>query len=78
MSLHTAIKELQDEVENLDSILNRSRASKKQKLAELVQNCNKVLQKLNNLLIKYKSLGMKSERTWDRLKWGTGNMTDIR
>jgi hypothetical protein len=78
ISLYTAIKELQDEAENSDSIFNRSGAGKKKKLAVLVQNCNAVLQQLNNLLIKYKSLGTKSKRTWDRLKWGTENLAEIR
>ena len=78
ISLHTAIKELQDEAENPDSIFNRSGAGKKKELAVLVQNCNGVLQKLNSLIIKYKSLGTKTKRTWDRLKWGTENLADIR
>jgi hypothetical protein len=69
ISLHTAIKELQDEAENPDSIFNRTGARKKKELAALVQNCNGVLQRLYNLLIKYKSLGTGSKRTWDRLRW---------
>lgn len=43
----------------------------------LVKNCNDVLQDLNKLLIKYKSLGTASKRKWDRLKWGTENMQGI-
>jgi hypothetical protein len=80
ISLHTAIKELQDEAENPDSIFNRTGARKKKELAALVQNCNGVLQRLYNLLIKYKSLGTGSKQTWDRLRWGTeqDNLTGIR
>ncbi len=43
-----------------------------------MQNCNGVLQQLNKLLIKYKSLGTKSKKAWDRLRWGTENLAEIR
>jgi hypothetical protein len=78
ISLHTAIKELEDEIENPDSIFNRTGAGKKKELGVLVQNCNGVLQRLNKLLIKYKSLGTGSKRAWDRLRWGTENLAEIR
>jgi hypothetical protein len=76
--LHTAIKELEDEIENPDSILNRTGAGKKSELGLLVKNCNGVLQQLNKKLIKYKSLGSASKRTWDRLRWGAENLQEIR
>jgi hypothetical protein len=78
IALHTAIKELEDEIENPDSILNRTGAGKKSELGLLVRNCMGVLQQLNKLLIKYKSLGTGSKKAWDRLRWGTENLSDIR
>jgi hypothetical protein len=78
IALHTAIKELEDEIENPDSILNRTGASKKSELGLLVKNCVSVLQQLNQLLIKYKSLGTRSKRTWDRVRFGTENLQEIR
>ena len=78
VALHTAIKELEDEIENPDSILNRTGAGKKDELGLLVKNCMGVLQQLNKLLIKYKSLGTTSKRAWDRLRWGTENLQEIR
>jgi hypothetical protein len=47
--LHTAIKELQDEIENPDSILNRTDAGKKVELGVLVKNCSGALEQLNQL-----------------------------
>lgn len=76
--MHTALKELEDEIENPDSILNRTGAGKKAELGLLVKNCTGVLQQLNKLLTKYKSLGTTSKRTWDRLRWGAENLQDIR
>ena len=43
IALHTAIKELEDEIENPNSILNRTGANKKTELGILVKNCNGVL-----------------------------------
>jgi hypothetical protein len=43
-----------------------------------VKNCVSVLQQLNQLLIKYKSLGTRSKRTWDRVRFGTENLQGIR
>ena len=78
IALWTAIKELEDEMENPDSILNRTGAVKKNELGIMVKNCSEVLQQLNTLLVKYKSLGTTSKRTWNRLRWGPENLQDIR
>lgn len=43
-----------------------------------MQNCNGVLQQLSKLLIKYKSLGTASKKAWDRLRFGTENLQEIR
>jgi hypothetical protein len=59
-------------------MFNRSGVGKKKELTMLVKNCNGVLQQLNNLLTKYESLGTTSKRTWDRLKRGTENLSEIR
>ena len=37
-----------------------------------------MLQQLNKKLIKYKSLGSATRRTWDRLKWSAENLQEIR
>lgn len=78
IALHTAVRELQDEVETPDSILNRSGDNKKAELKQLTRNCSKALRKLSELLTKYKSLGTNSKRTWDRIKFGLEGLQDIR
>ena len=78
LSLHTAIRELHDEVDNKDSILNRAGFGRKQELDGLMRNCSDVLGQLEQLLTRYRSLGTKHKRTWDRLKFGSEGLQEIR
>ncbi|KAL9122372.1 MAG: hypothetical protein Q9187_001072 [Circinaria calcarea] len=78
LSLHTAIRELQDEVDNKDSILNRAGVGRKQELDGLMRNCSDVLGQLEQLLTRYRSLGTKQKRTWDRVKFGSEGLQEIR
>ena len=74
VSLHVVLKETEDLVAESGS-LNQDQASH---LKHLAASCSKVLEDLEQLLTKYKSLGSKSQRTWDRLKWGNEGLTDVR
>ena len=78
VTLHTALKELEDETRNPESILNRSGDDKKRELEEIVKNCRSVLQQLEKLLSKYKSLGTDRKRVWDRIKFGREGLQDLR
>jgi hypothetical protein len=44
----------------------------------MVRNCMAVLQQLYKLLVKYKSLGTPSKRTWDRVGFGIEKLQEIR
>lgn len=73
------------EVASLHLVLNEARetahdlsGSKGEDLRGLINGCNSVLEDLEELLQKYKSLGTQSRRTWDRLRWGKGPVKDIR
>lgn len=73
------------EVASLHLVLNEARetahdlsASKGEDLKQLINGCKSVLQELEELLQRYKSLGTQSRRTWDRLRWGRGPVKDIR
>ena len=78
ISLRTAIQELQDEAENNDSILNRAGIGRKKELDVIMRNCAEVLRELQQLLTRYKSLGTKQKRTWDRIKFGSEDVQEIR
>ena len=77
-SLHTAILELQDEAENHESILNRAGSGRKRELEMILNNCVEVLRELQQLVGKYRSLGTKHMRTWDRIKFGSEGIQQIR
>ena len=73
------------EVASLHLVLNEARetahdlsASKEEDLRQLINGCKSVLQELEELLQRYKSLGTQSKRTWDRLRWGNELVEDIR
>ena len=73
------------EVASLHLVLNEAREiandlsnSKEEDLRRLINGCKSVLQELEELLQRYKSLGTQSRRTWDRLRWGKGPVKDIR
>ena len=51
--------------------------SKKEDLGRLINGCNSILEDLEELLQKYKSLGTQSKRTWDRLRWSKRPVKDI-
>ena len=40
--------------------------------------CDKVLNDLQSLVVRYESLGTQSKRTWDRMKWSNDDVAEIR
>lgn len=72
-ALHNVIKETEE-------LLSQQGLTKDQgvKLATCRQGCEDVLKDLDRLLIKYQSLGTKSQRTFDRVGFGTHDMNGIR
>ena len=66
-----------DEVQ--ESIAERELDQRKRtELAELINGCTGVLNDLQSLLDKYKSLATQSKRTWDRLRFGKEPIETIR
>ena len=70
-SLHLVLHEAKETAHGLS-------ASQGEDLRQLINGCESVLQELEELLQRYKSLGTQSRRTWDRLRWGRGPVNDIR
>ena len=72
-ALHNVMKE----TEELLSQQNLS-VQQKEKLRVATAGCEDVLQDLDELLAKYGSMGTKSQRTFDRLGFGTEDIDGIR
>lgn len=78
LSIHTALRELEDETQNEDSILNRAGKGRQKELDNIVQNCTEVLRQLETLVTKYRSLGTSQRKVWDRVKFGDEGIQVIR
>ena len=72
-SLQLVLKEVRDLVQGQEIDL-----TKRQELKQLIDACTGVLHELEQLLMKYKSLGTQSKRTWDRLRWSKDHVESIR
>lgn len=72
-SLHLILKELEENLsdEGLDS-------QHRLQLGILGNSCNDVLKDLESLLRRNQNLGTKTQRRWDKMKWGFEGMQSIR
>ena len=77
-TLHIALQELNDEVQNPHSPLNRSEALKRKELETILSNCNSTLNNLDGLLHRFNNLSSDHPRTIDRLKFGSKDLAQIR
>jgi hypothetical protein len=73
-SLHVILKET-EELLHEDYNLTDARRFR---LTTLLETSGNVLKDLNGQLSKYESLGTQSQRTWDRLRWGLEDVSEIR
>ncbi|KAG6991229.1 hypothetical protein G7Y79_00055g090050 [Physcia stellaris] len=72
-ALHIVLKETEELLSQQDLT-----SQQKERLAKCRKECDAVLQDLSELLLKYESLGTKSQRTFDRLGFGIHDMDAIK
>ena len=71
--MHIVLKEVEEEV------LARPLAPIKQERLEAIgEGCYLVLNDLDNLIKRYQSLATQSKRTWDRMRYGMEDITELR
>jgi len=73
--LHIILKEIGEVLADLKEGLKPSREAE---LRELATGCQDVLTDLEELLSKFRSLGSRSRRTFDRLRWSQDDVTALR
>ena len=73
LSLHAVLKEA-DETIFKSPLPPQSQA----RLKTIYEGCQSVLSDLQALVNRYENLGTQSKWTWDRMKWGTENVAEIR
>ena len=75
-ALHVALRRLQKEADGRDSMLGRS----EDELAPIANGCRRILDDLDNILVKYNGLSQK-ERTvsklWLKVKFGNGRIVEV-
>ncbi|KAH0537212.1 hypothetical protein FGG08_005991, partial [Glutinoglossum americanum] len=71
LSLHALLKEIEENLSAQTLSLTRQA-----RLKTIGDGCYNVLEELQSLIDKYKSLGTQSKRTWDRMKWGSTDIAD--
>jgi hypothetical protein len=77
-TLHTILHELEDEAKSPNSLLNRRGSGRKSEFDVLQQNLSIVLKQIEDIVNRYHSLGRDQKRTWDRVKYATEDLTNLR
>ena len=73
LSLHAVLKEVEE------CLTSKSLMPSKQfRLETVTQGCSKVLEDLQDLVDRYRSLDTQSRRTWDRVKFASENTAELR
>ncbi|KAJ7099681.1 hypothetical protein C8R44DRAFT_353729 [Mycena epipterygia] len=75
MSLYAVLGETRDYLEEHGEELADSR---KNRLSILMGGCQSSLQDLDALYCRYESLGTQAQRTWDRMRFGLKDLSDVR
>lgn len=72
-SLHIVLKETEDQIQQ-----NNVEKGYEARLLVIADGCKDVLEDLESFLSKYESLATKTQRTWDRLRWGSEDARKLR
>ncbi|KAI9671994.1 MAG: hypothetical protein M1829_004538 [Trizodia sp. TS-e1964] len=75
---HIALKESEEIATASPEQFLKISQSQQRHLAELLEVCKDVLAELDHLIQQYERLSMQSQRSWDRLGWGDGEVGDMR
>ena len=73
LSLHAVLKEAEETI-----FAQPLSPTKQERLKVVGDGCYHVLKDLDKLVQKYQSLGTQSKRTWDRMRWGTEDIAELR
>jgi hypothetical protein len=73
LSLHATLKEAEETV-----FAHRLSPAQQERLKTVGDGCYRVLEDLQTLVRKYESLGTQTKRTWDRMRWGTEPVAELR
>jgi hypothetical protein len=75
MSLHAVLGEMRDYLEEHGEELAESQ---KYRLSILMHGCQNSLEDLDELYRRYESLSTQAQRSWDRVRFGLKDLSDVR
>jgi hypothetical protein len=73
LSLHAVLQEAEETI-----FAQPLSPTKQIRMKAVGDACHHILKDLDNLYKEYQSLGTQSKRTWDRMKWGSENIGELR
>ena len=73
LSLHAVLKEVEETLSGC-SLSQAKRAN----LVKITSGCQDTLRDLQSLVNKYESLGTQTKRTWDRMRWHSNDIAELR
>lgn len=79
-SLHVVLRRLQLEISKPGSLLSRTEDSRHEELAQLSDDCRRILRVLERILEKYNALSEEKRsvtKLWKRIQFGNGEMQDL-
>ncbi|CAK7198602.1 serine palmitoyltransferase component [Sporothrix eucalyptigena] len=76
-SLHTVLLETEDYLRENDNDKTLDDV-RRRRLSVLTECCQDSLTDLQRMLDNYESLGTQAQRTWDRMRWGLRDLSDVR
>ena len=77
-TVHTLLKELEDEAADKRSMLNLRGAPRKQELMTLIKGLEEMLKSLDAIVKKYQGLARRERRIWNQLRLATEDLNSIR
>ena len=77
-TVHTLVKELEDEAADKRSMLNLRGAPRKQELMTLIRGLEEMLKSLDAIVKKYQGLARRERRIWNQLRLATVDLDRIR
>jgi hypothetical protein len=78
ISLHAAVKQLEEEASKPNSVVGKAGEHKQKELQNLVKNIRQILDQLDRFVSRYKGLGTTKRKKRDIVRFSTESLEDIR
>ena len=77
-TLHTILRELEDEAGTPTSLLNRRGSGRQGELVTILRNLSAVVEQIEDIAKRYHSLGRDQKKAWDRVRFADEDLVGLR